>query len=119
MGAPFLNNDAPRIRENEIERERETKNQKDTERGYCQNWFCVGNCGFGSRQAVQCIYILPKLAQTPEKGTRRGQKKCVWGEESYRGAQKLSRGGSVRMCQKWGWGLHYRDVSATMWGRRS
>ena len=88
MGAPFLNNDAPRIRENEIERERETKNQKDTERGYCQNWFCVGNCGFGSRQAVQCIYILPKLAQTPEKGIQGGAKKSVCGGRRVTGVHK-------------------------------
>ena len=104
MGAPFLNNDAPRIRENEIERERETKNQKDTERGYCQNWFCVGNCGFGSRQAVQCIYILPKLAQTPEKGTRRGQKKCVWGGE-LQGCTKTEQRGVSEDVSKVGMGI--------------
>ena len=32
MGAPFLNNDAPRIRENEIERERERLRIRKTQR---------------------------------------------------------------------------------------
>ena len=65
----------------------------------------MGNCGFGSRQAVQCIYILPKLAQTPEKGTRRGQKKVCVGGGELQGCTKTEQRGVSEDVSKVGMGI--------------
>ena len=88
MGAPFLNNDAPRIRENEIERERERLRIRKTQREDIVRIGSVWVIVVLVPDRLYSVYISCQNWHRHQRRVQGGAKKSVCGGRRVTGVHK-------------------------------